>query len=268
MPIDVRDFQREVIDASFQKPVLVDFWAPWCGPCRMLGPALEALEREAGGKWILAKLNTDENPQIAAQYGIRGIPNVKLFYQGRPIAEFTGALPKFQIEQWLKQHLPGSSAQQLEVIRSLVKSGNVWEALMQLKELMAKDPDNDDARALYVHLTALDNLDEAVEQLKNITEGSPHYELAEAVRALHQLMHVSEAEIGGSPAAPHITAAQQALAEKNYDATLAHLIDAVIADKKCCDELPRRATIGLFYLLGAHHPLTRKYRRRFDMALY
>ncbi len=268
MPINVHDFQREVIGASFEKPILVDFWAPWCGPCRMLTPTLEALEREHKGAWRLAKLNTDENPQIAAQYGIRGIPNVKLFHQGRPIAEFTGALPKSQIEQWLKQHLPGSAASELEVVQSLVKSGNVWEALIRLKELMKKHPDDEDVRALYVHLTALDDLDKAFEFLQKVGPDSPHYQLAEAVRALHQLIHLSEDDLQNSPAQNALKSAKEAITTKDYDAALAQLIEAVILDKKCCNELPRRATIGLFHLLGAHHPLTRKHRRRFDMALY
>lgn len=91
MAYDIVDFQKEVIDASFEKPILVDFWAPWCGPCRVLGPVLEKLAVEESDKWTLAKVNTDENQEVSMQYGIRGIPAVKLFVDGNVVNEFTGA---------------------------------------------------------------------------------------------------------------------------------------------------------------------------------
>jgi putative thioredoxin len=99
-------FQAQVLDKSHEKPVVVDFWAPWCGPCRVLGPTIEKLARESGGAWRLVKINTDKHPALMQRYGVRGIPAVKLFVGGEVTAEFTGALPEPQLRRWLGEHLP------------------------------------------------------------------------------------------------------------------------------------------------------------------
>ena len=125
--IDVNeaDFQAQVIDQSHQIPVVVDFWAPWCGPCRTLGPILERLASEAAGAWILAKVNVDNNQRLSQTYGVQGIPAVKAFRNGGMCEQFTGAIPESQIRTWLKRIIPDASDSLLVTLKHLATTNPV-----------------------------------------------------------------------------------------------------------------------------------------------
>jgi len=154
--VTLKNFESEVITASLQTPVLVDFWAPWCGPCKSLSPVLEKLETEYAGRFKLAKINSDTEQQIAAAFGIRSIPTCILIKGGQPVDGFMGAVPESQVRQLLDKHVPSAQALQAEAGRdeadALLDAGDTNAALARLKAALTADPGNDDARFDYARL--------------------------------------------------------------------------------------------------------------------
>jgi putative thioredoxin len=156
MDVTVENFEAEVIAASMSTPVLVDFWAPWCGPCKSLGPVLEKLETDYGGRFKLVKINSDDEQQLAGAFGIRSIPTCVLMKEGRPLDGFMGALPEGKVREFLDRHLPSADEVMAEAdtveAEELMQAGDADAALAKLQEALAINPANDDARYDYVKL--------------------------------------------------------------------------------------------------------------------
>lgn len=260
-------FQEKVIKRSQDIPVVVDFWAPWCGPCQFLGPVIEGLAEEANGQWELVKVNTDENRALGQQYQIMSIPAVKMFHRGEIIADFNGALPKHQIQQWLSEYLPDPRKDLLEDIKNqLQDSEKGAQAMQSLRKLVQNAPDLIEARLLLAFETVYHNPHESETLISDIKVGHKLHEQAEDIRSLVDLM---SCQLGTSEKInTDIKQARALLQQRNYEAALERLINSIMLDKSYCNEVARRASIALFHRLGESSAITKKFRPRFSMALY
>ena len=264
--IDVADFEQEVLAASHEKPVLVDFWAPWCGPCRQLGPILEALSEEEGAPFTLAKLNTDENQTVAANYGIQSIPAVKLFVDGEVADEFIGALPERQVRDWLANAIPSEAGKLLGDAQEAVGAGAREEAEAVLEEAILKEPANAAAAILLAKLIVFRDPERA-EALSH-TPGAEFAD-AEAVLNVARLRQKgAETDLPESPGREPYVQAIDALGRGELDECLGGLINSVRSDRHFHDDLARRSLLYFFNVLGDRHELTQKHRKALEMALF
>lgn len=269
---EVQDFERDVLEASNEIPVLVDFWAPWCGPCRMLGPVLEKLALENEGTWRLVKVNTDVHQDVAATYRIRGIPAVKLFVEGRVVDEFTGALPEYAVRQWLEKALPSENKHRLEQAQMALAEDDLEQAETLLRQILETEPKNDAARVLLARIVVFDDPDEA-ERLISGTgafAGPGFVQIEEAVATMIPLLRqaASPESLPDEPGREDYRAGLEALASRDFDGALKHFITVIQTNRYYGDDGARKACVALFNLLGPSHPTTRNYRRVFDRSLY
>jgi putative thioredoxin len=268
MNVTLETFQQEVVDASFKTPIVVDFWAPWCQPCRIIGPVLEKLEKEAKGQWKLVKVNTDEEPELGQHFRIQSIPAVKMIHQGQIVDEFVGAVPEVQVRQWLAKHLPEAPKSPMDIIKELLQDGNFPKARKMLESAVKDDPANAEARTLLAALLVPDEIDKAAELVKPIENESPFANKANAIQTLHRLAHLKET--ASEPKEDWKLYQQGIFAFKKgkYAEALEAWIELLGRNRQLDDDGARQACVALFTLLGSEHELTQKYHRRFTSALY
>ena len=266
MNYEMNDFNKDILERSKTIPVLVDFWAEWCGPCRILGPVLEKLAVKYKDRFELVKVNTDENQEISASYGIRGIPNVKLFINGEVADEFTGALPEPEVEQWIKKAIPGKNAGELEKAKDLLDKGDDERAAALLKKLAEIEPDNSSVKVQLAR-SVLFNDYKTAEQLAAESENDmANSELVDSIKTISHLFSMND--INGSDAAAEYKSAIDELRKKNFDAALQKFIEVIKTDRSLDDDGARKACIAIFKYLGEENEITLRHRRDFGSALY
>lgn len=276
--IDVseRDFAQAVIERSADVPVVVDFWAAWCGPCRVLGPVLERLAAEMNGEFILAKVDVDQNQRLAGQFGVQGIPAVKAFRDGKIVDEFTGALPESQVRAWIKKLIP-SEVDQLVAQAQQQEQTDPAAAAESYRAALRLDPAHGPSLLGLGRLLALSGDAEALEVLQQIRSGMPEYAAAQALLTPAEFLSgaqgtIAEAQeqIERDPGdiATRWTLAALLIREQEWEPALAQLLAIVQRDRAFADDGARRMMLALFDALGDKHPLVSHYRRQLASALF
>jgi len=272
--VTIANFEAEVIEASHHTPVLVDFWAPWCGPCKVIGPLLEKVETAYAGRFKLVKIDSDQEQQLAAAFGIRSIPTCVLLMNGQPVDGFMGALPEGQIKEFLDKHLP--AANELEAVAveeealDAIAEGDLEGALEKLQEAVKTDPNNDDARFDLVKLQLELGLDDDAK-----VAFAPVIAKAAAVRRLDSLqrwMTARDANVDVADPQARAAELQAAIATNKRDFVsrfalaqllMAHsqwvpamdeLLEILMRDKAWSEDLARKTFIAILDIIDPPKP--------------
>lgn len=278
----LENFEQKVMEQSFNTPVLVDFWAEWCAPCKILMPMLASITESFGGALHLAKVNCDIEQELVMRFGIRSLPTVVLFKDGQPVDGFAGAQPESAVRAMLEPHVqaPAPEAENpLDAAQLLFDEGRAGEAEAVLKQLLGEDNTNAPALILYARcLAERGELDEAETVLGAVTGDDHKQALAGAKAQLTFLRQAAslpdaadlKARLAQDPADDEATyqLAVQQLARQQYEAALDALLKLFMRNRTYGEDLPRKTMVQVFDLLGNEHPLVATYRRRLYQALY
>lgn len=279
LDVSEADFEEKVVAASFKLPVVIDFWAPWCAPCKVLKPILEKLAGEYGGKFRLAKVNSDENPNISARFGVRGIPSVKAVVKGKVVDEFTGALPEGQVREWLERIIPSPSEELRLAAQQLAAGGDVDGAMQKLNEASALDPVNEwvrvDAAELLLHKGEMHEAQRLLDSLKDM-------DVLKDARVLQLKAQTRLAEMSATGESEATLAAAVAADGNDLEARLKlanvliagnrpaegmdQLLEIVARDRKFKDDIGRKTLLDVFNLLGGGG-IVPEYRRKLSGLL-
>ena len=271
--VTAENFQAVILEGSMVQPVLVDFWAEWCQPCKTLMPMLAKLADEYQGAFVLAKINTEEQQELAGQFQIRSIPACKLFVNGQMADEFTGALPEEQLRAFLDKHIPRESDNLVEQAQQLLQQGDADAAADLIAQALKDDPANSNAIIAFAQLKAsIGESDAAQQALDSLPEDAQKKPAVAAMRAqivfdevtidappLEELEKIVAADANNSEARYQLAA--QLVMHNQLEAALDQLMVLLQKDRGYGDDAARKAMIRVFDILG-EHPIVAKYRSR------
>jgi putative thioredoxin len=279
LTVTADNFQSIVLDGSFDRPILVDFWADWCAPCRMLMPILAKLAEEYRGRFILAKVNTEEQQALAAEFGIRSLPTVQLFKSGRPVDQFMGALPEGQIREFLDRHIPRASEGLLAQAQGLMVAGDLAGARTLIDRAREQDPEN--ARLALAELQLMAARGEIAEAQSAIDRLPIELASEPEVLALRGQLRFATA-LEGAPTEADLVAslsfeptdslsryqlAAHQVIRGDYESALENLLTIMKRDRGFQEDAGRKGMLAVFDLLGGGD-LVARYRAKMMNALY
>ena len=275
--IDTSDasFENDVIARSAELPVIVDFWAPWCGPCRVLSPTLEALAAEYEGKVQVVKLNTDDNPQTASGFGISGIPAVIAFQDGKPVSQFVGALPEEKVREFFESLQPAQTSLKVHEAATMLREGQIGAARLHLETALEEDPQEKDATIMLAAVLFEAGETERAVELAGQFPNEP--EAKQILGLMTFKTHAADAdrseletriEADESDAEAHYRLGCLLATEGDWSNALDHLLLTVRLDRDLDDDGGRLRMLDAFSVLGDAHELTQTYRRQLGQVLF
>ncbi len=278
--VSIQDFQAVVLENSFKQPVLVDFWADWCEPCKTVMPMLAKLADEYGGKFHLAKVDTEAEQQLAAHFQIKSLPTMKLFVNGQPVDERMGTLPESEVRAFIDQYITSESDAIMAAANEAFQQGNTDQALELMNQALAKDPENSDLKiniATVVNaqgdgdsaLALLDSLDDESKNKDSAIKLRAEIEMADRLKDLPPIDEI-ENRLANNPddLSSLLDKANYLTAQGDYETSMDCLLRVMTLDRQFQDDAGRKALLALFDMLGGEHPSVQKYRRRMFTLLH
>lgn len=268
--VDETDFEYEVVAYSKQMPVIVDFWAEWCGPCKILGPILEKVADESQGIFRLAKVNVDDNPNLSQQYGVRSIPFVKAFRDGLVVGEFVGAQPESRIREFIRGIAPSETDLTLEKAISLLAEHEWLDAEHTFQEYLESNPDSPTGLLGLAKCYIMQGKSSKAIEILNYIRPSKEYSLGEIIKPLaYTLENIQRNDpIIEDDLEMTYQHSLRLINLGNIPAAMDGLLDILRQDKNFRDGEVKRIMLSLFEILGNDHEISRQYRNEFASVIF